>query len=41
MKLNIDIEQTSGNFGWDFVWTNLNFSLNKRLIDEKCNSGDI
>ena len=41
MKLNIDIEQTSGNFRWDFVWTNLNFSLNKSLIDEKGNSSDI
>ena len=40
MKLNIDIKQTSGNFGWDFVWTSLNLSLNKRLIDEKCNSSN-
>ena len=41
MKLNIDIKQTSGNFGWDFIWTNLNLSLNKRLIDENCNSSDM
>lgn len=28
-------EQTSENFGWDFVQTNLNLSPNKRLIDGK------